>query len=77
MTKNILSRVSSAHLRRAAAIKERIEEMEKELTELLGIPEAITVGGAVRRHRRMSAAARARISAAATARWAAVRAKKN
>jgi DNA polymerase/3'-5' exonuclease PolX len=77
MAKNYISRISSTHLRRAAAIKERIEEMEKELTELLGIPEAITVGGTVRRHRRMSAAARARISAAAAARWAAVRAKKN
>jgi hypothetical protein len=77
MANNIFSRISSAHLRRAVAIRERIEKMEKELTDLLGIPEALTVGGTVRRHRRMSTAARARISAAAKARWAAVRAKKN
>lgn len=74
---NILSRFSSARLKRAAAIRERIEKLEKELTGILGIPEAMTVGGAMRRHRRMSKAARARISAAAKARWAKVRAKKS
>jgi hypothetical protein len=36
MAENILSRFSAAHLKRAAAIKERIEELEKELTGLLG-----------------------------------------
>ena len=76
MAENILKRLSSAHLRRASAIKERMEKLEKELTGILGIPEALTVGGVVRRHRRMSAAARAKISRAAKARWAKVRAKK-
>jgi hypothetical protein len=76
MADNILTRLSAAHLRRAAAIRERIERLEKQLTGLLGIPEPLTVGGVVRRRRRMSAAARARISAAAKARWAKVRAKK-
>src|SRR6185503_13598762 len=59
-----------AQLKKAAAIKERIETLEKELTGILGIPEAVTVGGVIRRRRKMSAAARAKISAAAKARWA-------
>jgi hypothetical protein len=65
-----------AQLKKAAAIKERIEQLEKDLTGILGIPEALTVGGVVRRHRKMSAAARAKISAAAKARWAKVNAGK-
>jgi len=76
MGENILSKFSAAHLKRAAAIKERIEQLERELTGLLGIPEPMTVGGAIRRRRKMSAAARARISAAAKARWAKVKAGK-
>ena len=74
---NILSRLSSAHLKRAAAIRELIEQKEKELTALLGIPESLTIGGIARRHRRMSAATRAKLSAMAKARWARVKAKKN
>ena len=76
MAENILNRISAAHLKRAAAIKERIERLEKELTGILGIPEAATVGGTIRRHRKMSAAARAKISVAAKARWAKVRSGK-
>jgi DNA polymerase/3'-5' exonuclease PolX len=75
MRENALVRYSAAQLKRAVGIKERIEELEKELTGLLGIPEPITVGGIVRRHRKMSAAARARISAGAKKRWAKVRSK--
>jgi DNA polymerase/3'-5' exonuclease PolX len=65
-----------AQLKKAAAIKERIEQLERDLTGILGIPEAMTVGGVIRRRRKMSAAARAKISAAAKARWAKVRAGK-
>ena len=54
-----------------------MEQLEAELTGLLGIPEALTVGGVIRRHRKMSAAGRARISAAAKARWAKINAGKN
>ena len=71
---NILARLSVAQLKRATAIKERMEQLEKELTGMLGIPEALTVGGVIRRRRKMSAAAKAKISAAAKARWARVRA---
>jgi hypothetical protein len=74
---NILARLSVAQLKRATAIKERMEQLEKELTGMLGIPEALTVGGTIRRRRKMSAAAKAKISAAAKARWARVRAAKN
>ena len=76
MGENILTRLTGAQLKRAAAIKERIEQLERELTSTLGIPEALTVGGVIRRRRKMSAAARAKISAAAKARWAKVRAAK-
>jgi DNA polymerase/3'-5' exonuclease PolX len=73
---NILTRFSAAQLKKAIAIKERIEKLEKDLTGILGIPEPMTVGGAIRRRRKMSAAARAKISAAAKARWAKVKAGK-
>lgn len=65
-----------AQLKKATAIKERIEQFERDLTGILGIPEPMTVGGVIRRRRKMSAAARAKISAAAKARWAKVRAGK-
>ena len=65
-----------AQLKRATAIKERIEQLEKDLTGILGIPEPMTVGGVVRRRKKMSAAARARISAAMKARWGKVKAAK-
>jgi hypothetical protein len=75
MRENSLVRYSAAQLKRAVAVKEKIEELEKELTGLLGIPEPMTVGGIVRRHRKMSAAARKKISAGAKARWAKMRSK--
>ncbi len=68
--------LSVAQLKHATAIKERIEKLERDLTGILGIPEAMTVGGIVRRRRTMSAAARAKISAAAKARWAKIKAGK-
>ena len=74
---NVLAKLSVAQLKKAAAIKERIETLERELTSVLGIPEPLTVGGHIRRRRKMSAAARAKIAAAAKARWAKVKAGKN
>jgi hypothetical protein len=68
--------LSVTQLKKATAIKERIEQLERDLTGILGIPELLTIGGMVRRRRKMSAAARAKISAAAKARWAKVRAGK-
>jgi hypothetical protein len=67
--------VSSTQLRRAAAIKDQIEKLERELTGILGTaaPAAATQG---KPKRKMSAAARKRIAAAAHARWAKVRERK-
>jgi DNA polymerase/3'-5' exonuclease PolX len=76
MTTNPLLRLTLAELKKATRIKERIEQLERDLTGLLGIPESMTVGGTVRRHKKMSAAARAKISTAAKARWAKIRAGK-
>jgi hypothetical protein len=71
---NVLRDLTVAQLKRAATIKARIDNLERQLTGILGIPEAVTVGGMMRRRRRMSAAARKKIAAAARARWARVRA---
>jgi hypothetical protein len=57
-------------------IREKIESLERELTRLLGIPEKLTVGHAVRTKRKMSAAVRAKIAAATKARWDRIRAAK-
>ena len=76
MTNNPLVRLSVAQFKKAAAIKERIEDLERELTGLIGIPEPLTIGGMVRRKRRLSAAARKRISEATKKRWAKYRARK-
>ena len=61
-------------LKKAIAIREKIESLEMELAEALGVPKVLTVGSVVRRHRRMSAAARAKISRAAKERWARIKA---
>ncbi len=59
--------LSVSDLRKAANLKERIEALEKELSQLLGSETAP-------RKRGMSAAGRARIVAAQKARWAKVHA---
>jgi hypothetical protein len=65
-----------AQLNKAVTIKERIETLEKELTDILGGSEPATTSAAGSGRRKMSAAARAKISAAAKARWAKVNAGK-
>jgi len=69
MSLETLRNLTVKQLNRAVKIKGRIEKLETQLTGLLGIPEPLTVGGTVRRHRRMSAAARKKIAAAARKRW--------
>ena len=67
----------SAHqLRHAADLKEKIATLEKELSQLFGSPSAPAVTDAPTKKRGMSAAARAKISAAVKARWAKVKAGK-
>ncbi|MCI0747071.1 MAG: hypothetical protein L0Y58_16830 [Verrucomicrobia subdivision 3 bacterium] len=77
MTKT-LAQLSVAQLKRAVAIKEDIERLERQLSSLLGGPDTAPARNGVRRKgkRKMSAAGRARIAAAARARWAKIRAQK-
>lgn len=64
--------LSSAQLRRAATLQEKIEAMQSELASLLGSPQSAV--GPVKKKRTMSAAARKKIAAAQKARWAAQKA---
>ena len=71
--------LSSTQLRKAADLKERIDSLTSELASILGGISSLNpqplppkAGG-----RHMSAAGRARIAAAARARWAKVRAAKS
>ena len=66
-----LSNISVQQLKRAVTLREQIEKLEGELTDILGKSPAVEVstngnGG----RRKMSAAARAKIAAAHRARWA-------
>lgn len=63
-----LTELSVAQLKRAAALKEQIERLQKDLTGLLGGSPAPKV--ATKKKRRLSAAGRAAIIAATKARWA-------
>ncbi len=70
--------LTSKQLRRAANLKDKIESLQGDLNKLLG---GGTVNGsakqtAPKKKRKMSAAGRAKISAAAKARWAKVKAGK-
>jgi len=68
--------LSAQQLRRAAAIKEQIQSLENELGRILGSSIKPVAVAAPKERRKMSAAARARISDAAKARWAKVNRKK-
>ena len=68
--------LSVAQLMKAARIKERINELEKELTGIFGSPELVANGTATPRRRTISAAGRKAIGDAARARWARVNAGK-
>src|SRR5690349_14798877 len=69
---NIIN-VTPQQLRRAAAVKERIDDLQAKLAGLLGSPVQTDHGGVTIKRRRMSRAGRARIAAAARARWARIR----
>src|SRR6266566_5225969 len=72
MQSNLLTTLSVKDLKRAVAIRERIDGLQRDLDRLTGAKAAPVKNGAPRRRkkRRMSVAARAKISAAAKARWA-------
>jgi hypothetical protein len=72
-----ITSLSVQQLRKAAALKEKIQSLEKELNHLLGSPVASAASPATKKKKfKMSAAAKAKISAAAKLRWAKVRAAK-
>jgi hypothetical protein len=68
--------LSAGQLRKAAAVREKIDKLERQLAVLLGSPAATPRPApkepsvAPRKRRRMSTAARAKMAAAAKARWA-------
>jgi hypothetical protein len=79
---NLFENLSAQQLRRAAEIKDLIESLEAELVAIMGgeIPVPFAKAKAVASEKEtrggMSAAGRARIAAAAKARWAKIRKSK-
>ena len=72
---NAISSLTTAQLRRAADLKEKIEALDQELASILGGSASVSVK-TPKKKGGMSAAGRARIAAAQKARWAKVRASK-
>ena len=71
---NSLASLSVTQLRRAISVREQIEALEKELSQLLGAPATAAATPVVgRRRRKMSPAGRARIAAGQKARWAKIK----
>jgi hypothetical protein len=71
-----IANLSVQQLRQAAALKEKIQSLEKELNHLLGSTAPVAASAAPRKKFKMSAAGRAKISAAAKLRWAKVKGTK-
>jgi len=77
MQTNLLTTLSVKQLKQAIAIREQIESLQNQLGRITGVDAAPEGNASPRRKkRRMSAEAKARISAAARARWAKFRAHK-
>lgn len=74
--KQSLLNLSASRLKKAAKLKERIDALNDELANLLMEITPAPIGAVIRKRRQMSAAARKKISDAAKARWAKVRAGK-
>ncbi len=70
---NLLTNLSAQQLRRAADIKERIDTLQTELHSILRASGRTANGSPTKQRRKMSAAGRARIAAAARARWAKIK----
>src|SRR5208283_965498 len=69
--------LSAQQLRRAATIKEQIQSLENEFQRILGTSIKPVAAVALKKKRKMSAAGRAKIAAAARARWAKVKGRKS
>jgi hypothetical protein len=76
MTTNPLANLTVQQLKRAVAIREKIEGLEKDLNRIVGGPSSAPKNAAPAKRRKLSPAARARISRAMKARWAKIRARK-
>jgi hypothetical protein len=70
---SLITNLSAQQLRQAANLKEEIVVLEKELAQLLGSTAQTAAAKAPKKKFTMSAAAKAKISAAAKLRWAKVR----
>ncbi len=70
---NLLSSLTTAQLRHAAELKEKIDALNKQLDSILGASVAAT---APKQRKGMSAAGRAKVAAAQKARWAKIKAVK-
>src|ERR1043166_6383170 len=78
MQNTSLSNLTAAQLRRALDIRERIDALEKEMNSLLGAIEPPQSTGVAHGPKKvMSASAKAKIAAAAKARWAPIREQKS
>jgi hypothetical protein len=66
---NSIINLSAKQLRKAANLKDKIESLQNDLSRLLGKPEAVEKKSTRRKRKPMSAAAKAKIAAAARARW--------
>ncbi len=71
-----MTELTSKQLRQAANIKDKIDTLQRELQRLLRSNGSAGQTKAAPKKRKMSAAARKKISAAAKARWAKVKAGK-
>jgi hypothetical protein len=73
---NSIADLSVKKLRQAANLKEKVEALEKELSQLFGSTAKPVAAKAPKKRRKMSAAGKARIAAAQKARWAKFKAAK-
>ena len=71
-----LTGLTAAQLRAAANLKDKIVSLQNELHKVLGSSTKPVAATAPKQRRKMSAAGRARIAAAAKARWAKIKAAK-
>ena len=71
-----INSLSVQQLRQAANLKERIEALEKELSQLLGSTAKPVASKAPKKKGEMSAAGKAKVAAAQKARWAKIKAAK-
>jgi hypothetical protein len=72
---SLLTSLSPQQLRRAADLKDKIQSLENELHRILGTSIKPVAAVAPKKKRKMSAAARRKISFAAKARWAKAKGK--